>query len=152
MKFAPRTSKWTVAAALAVASLPALAVDWDRVAATASQTVLIDRDSVHAFNGDVRARVMHSYSQTQTLGDIFPHRSNVILYSVDCGKRELGYLQWSMQSQELGAGRTVWADSVNVNGVSYYRAGTDVVDNALVDSVCSLYALHAPMHHGLSVR
>jgi hypothetical protein len=150
MAFAPHTFKLTLAAVLTVASLPALAVDWHRVATTDSQTVLVDRDSVHAFNGDVRGRAMHSYSQTQSLGDMYPHRSNVILYSVDCGNRELGCMQWSMQSHELGAGRTVWADSVNA--VSYYAADTDVVDNALVDSVCSSYALHAPMHHGLSAR
>lgn len=150
MELAIQAFKWPLAAILTIAHLPALAVDWHRVATTGSQTVLVDRDSVHVFQGDVRARVLHSYSETQTLGDRFPHRSNVILYSVDCGERELGYMQWSMQTQEFGAGRTVWADSVNE--VSYYAATTDVVDNAVVDSVCSLHALHAPMHHALSAR
>lgn len=130
--------KFTVAAAIAAASLPAIAVDWNTVASTESQTVLVDRDSVHAFNGDVRAWVVHSYSQTESLGDMFPHRSKVMLYSFECAKRELGYLQWSMQSGEFGGGQTVWAD--RVGHVAYYPAQGDVADSALVESVCSIHA------------
>lgn len=141
---ANRASKLTLVAILAVASLPAFAVDWHTVATTSSQTVLVDHDSVHVFHGDVRAWVMHSYTQTESLGDMYPHRSKVMVYSVECGQRELGYLQWSMQSGEFGGGRTVWADRASY--VDHYPAKSDVVDNALVDSVCALYAMHDPSH------
>ena len=130
--------KFAFAAVIAAASLPALAVDWNTVASTDSQTVLVDRDSVHSFNGDVRAWVVHSYSHTESLGDMFPHRSKVMLYSFDCGKRELGYMQWSMQSGEFGGGQTVWAD--RVNHVAYYPAQGDLADMALVESACAIYA------------
>ncbi len=145
---ANQTSKLALAAALAVVSLPALAVEWRRVATTDSEKVLIDLDSVHAFEGDVRARVMHSYDQTETLGDMYAHRSKVVLYSVQCGKRELGYMQWSMQTHQFGAGRTVWADGVTQ--VTYYRAGSDSVDNAIVNSVCSAYTQRNPSQQSLS--
>ena len=125
-------------AALALDSLPAAAVEWSAVANTETQTVLVDRDSVHAFHGDVRAWVIHSYSKTESLGDMYPHRSKVLLYSFACDKRELGYIQWSMQSGQFGGGQTVWAD--RVEHVSHYPAAKDVADNALVDSVCRQYA------------
>ncbi len=97
-------------AALALASLPAAAVDWNAVASTNSQTVLLDRDSVHAYDGDVHPWVVHGYHQVESLGDMYQHRSKVMLYSFACAKRELGYIQWSMQSGEFGSGQTVWAD------------------------------------------
>ncbi len=125
-------------AALALGSLPAAAVEWSAVATTETQTVLVDRDSVHASNGDVRAWVIHSYNQTESLGDMYPHRSKVLLYSFACDKRALGYIQWSMQSGQFGGGQTVWADRVNY--VTHYPASDDVADNALVDKVCGQYA------------
>lgn len=132
-------------AALALGSLPAAAVEWSEVANTRTQTVLVDRDSVHAFNGDVRAWVIHSYNKTETVGDMYPHRSKVLLYSFACDKRELGYIQWSMQSGQLGTGRTVWAD--RVEHVSHYPAAGDVADNALVESVCQQYASMTGAHY-----
>lgn len=131
-------------AALTLGSLPAAAVEWSAVANTDSQTVLVDRDSVHAFDGDVRAWVIHSYNQTESLGDMFPHRSKVMLYSFACDKRALGYIQWSMQSGQFGGGQTVWADRVGY--VTHYEAGNDVADNALVDSVCAQYARMTGTH------
>jgi hypothetical protein len=130
--------KIAAAALIAVASAPALAVDWNTVANTETQTVLVDRDSVHSYDGDVRAWVVHSFNHTESLGDMYPHRSRVMLYSVHCGKREIGYLQWSMQSGEFGGGQTVWAD--RVSHVAYYPTDADTADNALVDSVCAVYA------------
>lgn len=124
--------------ALAMNSLPAAAVEWSAVANTETQTVLVDRDSVHAYDGDVRAWVIHSYNQTESLGDMFPHRSKVMLYSFACQKRTLGYMQWSMQSGQFGGGQTVWADRTSY--VTQYEAGDDVADNALMDSVCAQYA------------
>lgn len=125
-------------AALGAAAQTAAAVEWSAVANTDVQTVLVDRDSVHAYNGDVRAWVVHSYNQTESLGDMFPHRSKVILYSFACDKREMGYIQWSMQSGQFGGGQTVWAD--RANQVTLFGAGTDAADNALVDGVCQQYA------------
>jgi hypothetical protein len=131
--------------ALALSSLPATAVEWSSVANTETQTVLVDRDSVHAFNGDVRAWVIHSYNRTETLGDMYPHQSKVLLYSFACDRRELGYIQWSMQSGQFGGGQTVWAD--RVEHVSHYPAANDVADNALVDSVCQQYARMTGAHY-----
>jgi hypothetical protein len=124
--------------ALAMSSLPAAAVEWSAVANTETQTVLVDRDSVHAFDGDVRAWVIHSHNQTESLGDMYAHRSKVMLYSFACDKPTLGYMQWSMQSGQFGGGQTVWADRTSY--VTHYEAGDDVADNALVDSVCAQYA------------
>lgn len=136
---ATRINVLTLVSTLAVlGSLPAAAVEWSAVANTETQTVLVDRDSVHAHNGDVRAWVIHSYNQTESLGDMYPHRSKVMLYSFACTQRQLGYIQWSMQSGQFGGGQTIWADRVNY--VTHYEAGNDVADNALVDQVCQQYA------------
>jgi hypothetical protein len=112
------------------------AADWEVLQTQAEQTMLVDKNSIHRDGEIWKAWAVESYGKTMYLGEpVFPHRSRVVLYQVDCAAGELGYAAWSFQSGELGGGMTVWADTAN--GVAYFPPDRGSPEEALLLRVCA---------------
>lgn len=125
----------------------ALCADWRAVLVADGMAVFVDRESIHADSvhqdqDQLKAWVLKDYSGTRYIGDdFFPHRSALMLYVVACNEQKLGYTQWSLQSGNLGSGRTVWAD--HISDVSYLDAGADDEHRDVFQMVCSTWKLRA---------
>jgi hypothetical protein len=113
----------------------AAAADWEVLQAAPEETMLLDKASIHHDGSVWKAWAVQSYKETAYLGEpVYPHRSRVTLYEVDCKSGELGYAAWSFQSGELGSGTTVWADTAR--GVAYFPPDPGSSEAALLDRVC----------------
>jgi hypothetical protein len=116
----------------------ALSAEWQTIFQEDQMTVFMDRASVHENQGQLKVWVMKDYRTTRFIGDDFyPHRSAWILYLLNCETHELGMMQWSLQSWNLGTGRTVWADQVQ--HVTYVDSRNDDVYRTLVDTACAVW-------------
>lgn len=122
-------------AVFALSGVPGHAAEWEVLQASAEETMLMDKDSIHR-DGDVwKAWAVESYKDTRYLGQpVYPHRSRVTLYEIDCDTGQLGYAAWSFQSGELGGGSTVWADKANE--VAYFPPDKGSPEEALLKRVC----------------
>jgi len=119
----------------------ASAADWELLNAVPEETMLLDRNSIHQHGSVWKAWAVQSYKQTKFLGEpVYPHRSRVTLYEVDCEAGQLGYAAWSFQSGEFGGGTTVWADTAR--GVMYFPPDTDSSEAALLKRVCGTALAH----------
>jgi len=119
------------------------AADWELLNAVPGEAMLLDRNSIHRDGSVWKAWAVQSYKQTMFLGEpVYPHRSRVTLYAVDCRAGQLGYAAWSFQSGEFGGGTTVWADTAR--GVMYFPPDADSSEAALLTRVCGT----ALAHHG----
>ena len=119
------------------------AADWELLNAVPGEAMLLDRNSIHRDGSVWKAWAVQSYKQTMFLGEpVYPHRSRVTLYEVDCKAGQLGYAAWSFQSGEFGGGTTVWADTAR--GVMYFPPDADSSEAALLTRVCGT----ALAHHG----
>lgn len=121
----------------AIAAGAAAAADWEVLNAGPEEAMLLDKSSIHHDGTVWKAWAVQSYKQTEYLGEpVYPHRSRVTLYEVDCKTAQLGYAAWSFQSGELGGGTTVWADTAR--GVTYFPPDADSSEAALLARVCGV--------------
>jgi len=117
------------------------AADWEVLNAVPEEAMLLDKNSIHHDGSVWKAWAVQSYKQTEYLGEpMYPHRSRVTLYEVDCKTGQLGYAAWSFQSGELGGGTTVWADTAR--GVMYFPPDADSSEAALLARVCGTELAH----------
>jgi len=130
-----RIAKLLVATLFAAAAGIASATEWVLVTQDEREIVYVDLDSIHQEGKLKKAWLLRNYSEIQTLGDSFPHRSKLILYVFRCDVAEAGYSQWSFHSGELGSGRTIWAGKTG--DIPFIGAAKDpALDHALKE-VCS---------------
>lgn len=121
--------------ALLLASSTTFAAEWTLIAGNKDEIVFVDRSSIHEDGGLKKARVLHSYSKVRTIGDeAFPHKSEILLYSVRCEDRSLGFENWTMTAGEIGSGATVWAG--NVSGPTLYQDPLNPIVAGIIDSTC----------------
>jgi len=131
---AMKTMKWAIAALLLAAS-PAFAAEWTLIAGNKDEIVFVDRTSIHEDGGLKKASVLHSYSKVRTVGDeAFPHKSEILLYSVRCEDRSLGFEQWTMTAGEIGSGATIWTG--HVAGPTLYQDPLNPIVAGIIDSTC----------------
>jgi hypothetical protein len=117
------------------------AADWELLNAVPEEAMLLDKSSIHHDGSVWKAWAVQSYKQTEFLGEpVYPHRSRVTLYEVDCKAGQLGYAAWSFQSGEFGGGTTVWADTAR--GVMYFPPDVDSSEAALLTRVCGTALAH----------
>jgi hypothetical protein len=129
-----KTTKWIFAAVL-LAACSAFAEEWSLVAGNNDEIVFVDRTSILQ-DGDLKkARVLHSYSTVRTIGDeAFPHKSEILLYTVRCEDRSLGFEQWTMTAGEIGSGATIWTG--HVEGPTLYQDPHNPIVAGIIDSTC----------------
>jgi hypothetical protein len=121
--------------ALGLASGLARAADWEVLKVSQDHVAMVDKNSIHQDSERWKAWAMESYKETVHLAHaMFPHKSRIVLYEIDCHAGELGYVAWSFQSGELGGGSTVWAD--RATEVVYFPPDQGSSEGALVDRVC----------------
>ncbi len=119
-----------------VATSSAFAANWSLVAGDKDEIVFVDRSTIQQHGDLKKARILHSYSKVRTIGDnAFPHKSEILLYSVRCEDRSLGFEQWVMTAGEIGSGETVWAG--HVTGPTLYQDPKNPIFLSMIDSVCS---------------
>lgn len=129
-----KTMKWVIAALL-LAGPSAFAADWSLVAGNKDEIVFVDRTSIRQDGGLKKARVLHSYSTVQTVGDeAFPHKSEILLYAVRCENRSLGFEQWTMTSGEIGSGATIWTG--HAAGPTFYQDPLNPIVAGIIDTAC----------------
>jgi len=125
----------------AIAAGAATAADWEVLDAELDEAMLLDKNSIHHDGPVWKAWAVQSYKRTEYLGEpVYPHRSRVTLYEIDCRNGQLGYAAWSFQSGELGGGTTVWADTAR--GVTYFPPDADSSEAALLARVCGSALAH----------
>jgi len=140
-----KLTRWLVAAVLMIASTAFAAewteaewtgADWTLVGRDRNEIVFIDRSSVSEV-GDLRkARVLRSFSTVQTIGDTaFPHKSEILLYAVQCKDQSLGFEQWTLTAGEIGTGATVW--SGRIAKPVLYQDPDNPVFAGMIASVCN---------------
>ncbi len=128
-------AKWLVAGILALTAITSFAAEWSLVAGNKDQIVFVDRSSIRDEGGLKTARILRSYSTVQTIGDTaFPHKSEILDYTVRCEDRSLGFEAWTMTSGEIGTGATVWTGQVA--NPSLYKDPTDPLVAGIIDSTC----------------
>lgn len=143
---------------IAILLAPSLApcADWRVVSAADGMSVFVDQESIHEGRfdedrGRLKAWVLKDYAGTRYIGDDFyPHRSALMLYVVACDEQKLGYTQWSLQSGNLGSGRTVWAD--HIDAVSFLDADADDESRDVFLMVCSTWKLRASASNDAGTR
>ena len=123
-------------AALLLVATSALAEEWNLVAGNKDEIVFVDRASIQQDGNLKKARVLHSYSKVRTVGDeAFPHKSEILLYSVRCEDRSLGFEQWTMTAGEIGSGATIWTG--HVAGPTLYQDPLNPIVAGIIDSTCN---------------
>jgi hypothetical protein len=129
-------ANWLVAGALALGAASAMAGEWSLVAQDAKEIVFVDRSSIREEGGLRTARVLHSYSSIQTIGDdAFPHKSEILHYAVRCEDRSLGFEAWTLTAGEIGTGDTVWTGQVEAPAL--YQDPLDPVVAGIIDTTCN---------------
>jgi hypothetical protein len=129
-----KLSNW-ILTALLLASCTAFASEWSLVARDKDEIVFVDQTSIRQHGDLKRARVLHSYSKARTVGDeAFPHKSEILLYSVRCEDRSLGFENWTMTAGEIGSGATIWAG--HVSGPTLYQDPHNPIVAGIIDTTC----------------
>lgn len=127
---------------------PARAADWEVLEVSQDHVAMVDKNSIHQDSQRWKAWAMDSYKETVHLAHaMFPHKSRIILYEIDCSSGELGYAAWSFQSGELGGGSTVWAD--RATEVAYFPPEPGSSESALLDRVCGTQLAREQSSKGL---
>jgi hypothetical protein len=130
-----KITRWLVAAVLMVAST-AFSAEWTLVGQDGNEIVFVDRSSIFAVGDLKKARVLRSFSTIQTIGDTaFPHKSEILLYAVQCRDRSLGFEEWTMTAGEIGTGATVWTGQIAQ--AVLYKDPDDPVFVGMIASVCN---------------
>jgi len=128
-------ARWLVAGVIALSASAAFAGEWSWVGGAKDEVAYLDRSSVMAEGKLIKARVLRSYSQVQTIGDnAFQHKSQILNYAVRCEDRSIGFESWLMTTGEIGTGSTVWAGQVN--HATFYRAALDPIAEQVVGAIC----------------
>lgn len=140
-----KLTRWLVAAGLMIISTAFAAewteaewtgADWTLVGRDRNEIVFIDRSSVFEVGDLKKARVLRSFSTVQTIGDTaFPHKSEILLYAVQCKDQSLGFEQWTLTAGEIGTGATVW--SGRIAKPVLYKDPDNPVFAGMIASVCN---------------
>lgn len=112
------------------------AASWEAVSFSGEEAVFLDVQSVHREGKSLKASVLHNFSALNHLGDdMYPHKSRVVVYEVQCTSGELGYSQWSFHGADLATGRTIWTGAVS--DVSYFRPAPRSGERKLLQRLCA---------------
>jgi len=134
--------------ALGLASGLGHAADWEVLEVSQDHVAMVDKNSIHQDAERWKAWAMDSYKETVHLAHaMFPHKSRIVLYEIDCHSGKLGYVAWSFQSGELGGGSTVWAD--RASEVAYFSPEEGWSEAALIDRVCGTRLVRAQSFESL---
>lgn len=130
-----KTARLIVAGLLFLATT-AFAEEWSVVAQDSDEIVFVDRTSIYEMGDLKKARVLHSFSKVQTIGDeAFPHKSEILLYAVRCEDRSLAFEQWTMTAGEIGTGATVWVGQIEQP--SLYKVPNNTTFVSMIASICN---------------
>jgi len=112
------------------------AANWEAVSLGDKESIFLDAQSVYRDKGTLKAAVLHNYSSINHLGDdVYPHKSRMVVYEIQCATGQLGYAQWSFHGADLATGRTVWTGAVSE--VSYFRPDANSAEQKLLGRVCA---------------
>jgi ABC-type uncharacterized transport system YnjBCD permease subunit len=129
------------AVAVAVAlgpALPAAAAPsgWQLLAAEGEQVVFFQPKSVAVVPEGLEVVVLEDFRNTEFLGvPVYPHKSRVSTYRVDCERGEAGLMAWTLYGSNFGQGKVVWSDKAE--DVAMFRAASEPAVNRLVQRVCA---------------
>lgn len=127
-----RAGLFVVLAAIAIAE-PAAASTWKLLHADRGELVFIDEDAPVPV-GMIRSRsVLRSFETEQSLGGVYPHRSETLRYLIDCQSSRLAMTAWEFRGGTLGHGPVVWADSME--DVTFSRPASK--DMVVVGAACA---------------
>lgn len=102
--------------------VPIVAVDWSSLQRTPATTDIW---------------VTKSFGETITLGhDAYPHRSQKLMYAIDCADRTYALKEWILTDGADGTGNTVWAD--HAERLDYVPATKGTLEAAVVLAACEV--------------
>ena len=137
-------SKSAIAAVAALAALfvavPASANPngWQLVAAETAHAVFFQPKSVNLIPEGLEVAVIEDFRSTEYLGaPVYPHKSRVVTYRVDCEKREAGLVSWTLYDANFGQGQVVWSDKADE--VAMFRTSAEPAVEQLALRVCAPY-------------
>jgi hypothetical protein len=134
------TLKLTLALASLLVSTPVLAADWQPLGADTQETVLIDASSLRADGDEILVRLVRDYRSEQlsmVAGKLYRHRSQAMVYAVDCTGQQIRHVEWSLHAENLGAGRTVAQGKPR--GAAYTQDLRRSGESAMVATVCGTH-------------
>jgi hypothetical protein len=120
------------------AALPATAAPggWQLLAAEGDQVMFFQPKSVAVVPEGLEVAVLEDFRGTEYLGaPVYPHKSRVSTYRVDCERAEAGLMAWTLYGANFGQGQVVWSDKAEE--VAMYRAVSEPAVNRLVQRVCA---------------
>ena len=123
---------------LGLASAPAIAGNWQTVAANDTESLRLAENSVRRDGVEVFARVLRDYDGTRLNlfeGDWIAFRSMTAVYAVDCDLGRLRIAEWTLYAGNLAQGGAVW--SGRARGAAYFRSERNLGDAALIEAVCT---------------
>ena len=136
--------KSLLAAALLIASFNSFAADWNMVSSSAEEQVFVDTQSIIKDSENLmQVNVLENFAYARDMGHgFYDHKSRFMLLAVDCKAGAVTYQQWSLHSDALGTGATIWADSMQ-GGPAFFRPESGTGYERVVAVVCnSPVALH----------
>jgi hypothetical protein len=102
--------------------VPIVAVDWSSLQRTPATADLW---------------VTKSFGETITLGhDVYPHRSQKLMYAIDCADGTYALKEWILTEGANGTGNTVWAD--RAEHLDYVSAPKGTVEAAVIVAACQV--------------
>jgi len=126
----------TFAAAVQILPGQLHAANWEAVSLSEKESIFLDAQSVYREGKILKAAVLHNFSNINYLGDdIYPHKSRMVVYEIQCASGQLGYAQWSFHGADLATGKTVWTGAVS--DVSYFRPDVSSAEQKLLGRVCA---------------
>jgi hypothetical protein len=120
---------------------PAHADSYQTLATDGKETVLLDASSIRADGDEHSVRVVRDFQQRQLNrfdGEWYAHKSQVVVYGVDCENRRLALLEWSVHGSAHGRGQPLYVG--RAKSPVYERGLKNLGDAALLDAVCTRLA------------
>lgn len=129
-------SALTAASFVAASASIAAPTGWQLVASEGSQTLFFQPKSVNVIREGLEVSVLEDFRDTEYLGaPVFPHKSRLTTYRVDCESTQAGVVAWTLFSANFGQGEVVWSDKTEE--VAMYRAASEPAVERLVQRVCA---------------
>ncbi len=126
----------TSASLLVATSALAAQSGWQLVAAQGGQTVFFQPKSVSVTDEGLEVSMLEDFRDTEFLGaPVFPHKSRMSTYRVDCDTAQAGLTAWTLYSANFGQGEVVWSDKAEA--VAMFRASSEPAVERLVQRVCA---------------
>lgn len=121
----------------ALLAAPALAADWQPLAADATQAAQLDTASIRMDGDEVHVKVLRDYAEVQIEpvdGRWVGYRSKVVTYAVSCAQNRLAPVRWSLHTGSKGRGRMVLAGEAKADPRT--KRAHELGDAALIERVC----------------